>query len=309
MKRIRNIGIILAICLLILTTAGCMKDHPGKRTLMDALAKFSDMTSSVNSGSLHIDVPSLPLDTTNQPYIEALLSSLKQGTITWQGVQDRVAERREADIRITTSDGSFTYSLPVIQHQDQIYIHIPIVNTEHEYFSIPVAGVIEDLNRTVRQSFMYFIEGMEAGWFTIEEQDDNSQLIELQISQSNWLPFLMKVNDAFPQIVKEFRESGFISEEQAIRAEEKWHELAEHRQHIQLSEGTAAYVRALVNEAGYVTELDAEMSLTAEFEPGQQETYGFHLHLTWEAIDEEPEFTKDIPELVIPFADLLKLVP
>lgn len=309
MRRIRTFTLVLAISLLAAFAASCSKAGPGKEHLLDALAKLDEVTTSEYGGTLELNLQTLRGDAGVESNSFELLQSLEQGTIAWQGVQDRKNARREADVRITTSDGSFTFTVPFIQVEDKIWIHIPVINLDGEYFSLPAAGLVEDINIAVQQAFIKFIDNMEAGWFTIETQDDAGQTITLSITEANWLPFLMKVNESFPQILEQFQASRLISDKQAAAARDHWQELAQQWHNIKLSEGTNAYVRAFVNDAGYITELEAEMSLTSQLQPGEPHNDHFRLRMTWDRINEQPTFAKGLPEHVVEFSELLKHLP
>jgi len=301
----------LIIIFTIILAAGCSDDgKAAKKQLLDAMDKQKQITSHRYHGTLDLDLGSLAIQTENQPYTAVILNAMRQGKISWNGAQDVTERMREAELQFATTDDSMTFTVPILQQTDQLYIHVPLINADGEYFAMTAPPQVEQIGPTSLSALASFISEMDNDWFTTSHEADETS-VRMTITKDNWLPFLRKVNEAMPNIVQEWQEANVITAQLAASIEEKWQTYAtENATRIRLSEDQEAYIDAKIGKEGYMSSFEIRIVLEIESSgTGTFERYGIHLQHHWEQLDEPILLQELTPESTVPLEELLRFIP
>jgi hypothetical protein len=306
----RIAAILVTLTALALITIGCSKEqNEAKKQLLEALAKQQQITSHTYGGNLSLNLGKLPIDAASQPYTSIILSALSQGDIQWNGTTDTAQNRREATLEFQASDGSSAFVIPVIQDDNALYVHVPLINTEDEYFVLPKPGLTDELGRLMLSTLTRIIEQMDAKWFELEANDSANRTYQIKIDESRWGDFLNHLRQALPNVLNEWQQAGVINASQANAIQNSLTPDESGGEPIRLTEGQDVYIRAIVQDHGYLSALDFSLSLDTKSSSGTTETYQLEFSHTWDHINEQVTFTRGIPETTVAWEEILKLIP
>src|SRR5690606_31473818 len=214
-------------------------------------------------------------------------------------------------LRFTSSDGSSALAAPLIQDNDTLYFHVPLINMPDEYFTLTAPEYVERLEVAATKSWEEFLKPMNGKWFSSSKRDDGQTAIVMTINEQARLSFLLKMNEAFPKMIEAWRDSGILSNEQLTAIQQQWDKFAtpENAERIQLTEGRPLLLETIIDDNGYITSIDMKIDLTITQSAGSTERYAVQLQHSWTNINEQPAFTRDIPTETVPFAELLQFIP
>lgn len=311
MKRlIRGFVTLIAVTLAALTASGCTSKDTSQQQLLEALNRQADISSYTFNGKLALDLGQLPAAILDQPYTTTILDWLRQSDIAWSGSKDGSQRREEVELRFSSPDGSSEFTIPVIHAADMIYVHIPLINTDDEYFTIPAPSLTAQLQDAVMSAAAELIAAMEASWFSSAETATGGSNISVTITQDEWPAFLAIVDETLPKILSAWQETGLVTSEQAEWINKSWHELhAQDHDSLQLAEGQDASIHFALAPDGFISSFEAELRLASRGVGDTVSTNGFHIQHNWENIGRAPSFKRDIPNTTIPIEELLKLIP
>lgn len=311
MKRlIRGLAMILFITIAALTVSSCTSKDDSQERLLEAISRQADITTNTFRGSISLDLDQLPAAVQDQPYTSTILNWLRQGEIAWNGSRDSTQSRGEVDLRFTSSDGTSEFTIPVIHAGDTIYVHVPMINADDEYFAIPALSLSDKLHAAALTASSELFAAMDASWFSSEEAAEGGSRIRLTITREEWPNFLKTVDETLPKILAAWQESGIISSRQADWLSDSWSELtAQDQAQLQLAEGKDAVINFALDQDGFISSVEAEINLTREDSAGAVRSYGFHIHHIWDNIGGAPPLMRDIPDTTVSIEELLKLIP
>jgi len=299
---------LVTFLILALLAAGCSREQKdAKKHLLEALAKQQEITSHTYQGRLSLDLGKLPIDAANQPYTSVILGALRQGEIEWNGITDTTQNRREATLEFQSSDGSSAFVIPVVQEADQLYIHIPLINTEDEYFVLPTPALTSRLGGLALSSLAKLLETIDAKWFDLTTDETAGDTYQVTIDKSRWPAFFDHLQQALPNMLSEWQEAGVITQTQADAIRDALSPGEESK--VRLHEVSDAYIRATVQDTGYLSSVDISLSFTVETAPGNEEACHIQFSHAWDHINEQVAFTQNIPETTVSWVEILKLIP
>lgn len=311
MKRRTKITVwIFTLFLSVALASGCTDaGKKAKDQMLDALSNQQQITSQTYSGSVRLDLGSLPIPTDDQPYTSVIFNALKNGKISWSGGQHKGDKRSEVEFRFLTSDSSTEFIVPIIMHSDKMYIHVPMINGDDEYFVMPRIAQAEKISTTALKSLSHIIEKMDKGWFSSTKSGD-TQAIRMTITKDNWPSFLERVNEAMPHVLEEWQSAGIVTADQAQSVKGWWKNLADDGDNrIRPIEDKDSFIEIKTDDQNHIITIKSDFAFEAETRPSTFEPYQFVFEHVWNSVNEDVSFTKDIPESTVSIDELLKFVP
>jgi len=304
-----RIAVLLAAFIVTVTFAGCSKNNGAKEDMMQALENQQQLTSQMYHGSLALDLGTLPLNPEDQPYTTVILNGLRQGKIEWSAVHDAKVQKRQAELRFTKSDGTAAFVVPVWQESGTLYVHVPFINLDDEFFTMPAPALVNRVGPVMLASLSALIETLDKSWFKTS-REDGAAAVRLTVTKDNWQAFLNKVNDVLPDILSSWKNEGILTDNAAQRFQDSWASLtADGDRRVRLAEGEDAYLEMKISEDGYISELIVICALEMESKPGTFERYAVEFRQQWDSKNEPVTYTMDTPDVTVSIDQLLKYIP
>mgnify|MGYP001274340553 CR=1 FL=1 len=301
---------LITLMVLALLAIGCSKEHEdAKSKLQEALAKQQQITSHTYEGRLSLNLGKLPIDAANQPYTSVIVDALRQGEIRWSGASDTTQNRREATLEFQSSEGSSAFVIPVVQNADSLYIHVPLINTEDEFFEIPTPAFTGKFGGLTLDSLAKLLDVMDAKWFELTKDESAGDTYQVRIDEGRWQTFTDHLQQALPDLLSQWQAAGVITKTQAAAIQETLSTTEDNPLQVHLPEGRDAYIRATLQDNGYLSAVEISLSLAVESSIGHEETYDIQFRHTWDHINEQVTFTRTIPESTVSWEEIMKLIP
>lgn len=293
-----------------LLTAGCAEKVNWKEEAVTALSKHDEITSYTFSGSADMDFNHAAQDSSNNPIVDSLQQSLLQGSLSWEGTAALSPLRIEAEFAAGTSGSAL--SLPVLIADSHMYVNIPLINKPEEYFQIDFAELSQlagsdaaVTDERLKQTAHLFADlyhdlynSLEERWFSRlsseQGEAEDEVRIGIDITEENEDELSQTIREHWPSIVDTLQSYGLLSQEKALDWREKGQTLSLH------SPGQLSIV---VNEEGYASSQRLELTYSwAEVNPQT-----ITLEQSYDQINQNPQFQKEIPEQALPFNQILRL--
>ncbi|GFR37445.1 hypothetical protein PRECH8_07410 [Insulibacter thermoxylanivorax] len=278
---------------------------------MDAIAQQAQASSYNIDGKLRLRLDAMPFDVSDQPYTAVILGQLQQGEIAWSGVTDLDAVRSEATLQFTSADASSSFIMPILLDNEQLYIQVPVINMEGEYFVLPAPEAAKHLAKPLLASFAHLIEAMDSKWFQNVTIEGTDYRVKLTIDDQNWEAFLAAVSKAMPDILAEWQSIGILTSTQATAVAGRWASFAETKGgNLRPADDRGFTLEATIDEAGYIAMLTADITLVSKDGGTPTDSrYDANLRVIWTQINEPATFVRPIPEDTVPIEEILKLIP
>jgi hypothetical protein len=150
------------------------------------------------------------------------------------------------------------------------------------------------------------IGDMEEKWFdkaktavTLKDGSKASTL-SVQVDDKNKAALSATLQTKLPEIITALNTNGILSAEQAQKLKQS------NFKSIQVT--TPSSVTFTIDDAGFIREQQVNLTYTMSDETGAAVNHHIKLHQTYEQINKNPKFTKEIPQKIKSFDDILKLL-
>ncbi|WP_010270154.1 hypothetical protein [Paenibacillus senegalensis] len=301
------------LCLLgaALLTSSCAEKVNWKEQAITALSKHEEITSYTFTGRADLDI-NHEAKTTSNPIVDSLQQSLLQGSLSWEGTAALSPLRIEATFAAGAAVESSAMKLPVLFADNSLYVNIPLINKPEEYFQIEFAELAQLTgsdsaltDERLKQTAHLFAElhselysSVEERWFSRldaeESNPDGSFRIGIEITEENQEELSLVIRDHWPGIVDTLHAYGLLSQEQTTEWREKGQSLTLH---------APGQLSVEINGEGYAS--SQRLDLTYSWDEGSPQT--IRLEQSYDDINQNPQFQKEIPEQALPFSQVLRL--
>lgn len=316
-RRISSVVLSAATAAVLL--AGCTDTDKTKEQAQAALAKQAEMKQFAFSGQADVNL-GIASSASNGASSNAALSSLtalfSKSKWTWTGSFAAEPLRMEADYKVSPGGSSQALSLPMIVKDNLLYLSIPYLNKEGEYFSfdmkrlgangqqgtLPVEG-LKNTNTAASRVASLLIEDAESKWFkkakepiTLKDGKEGTSL-RLDITDKNREALSAKLKTRLPEIAGILQENGILTAQQAEKLK------ANLAQNFEIT--GPGEVAVVTDDTGFVRELKIDLDFRSGSAPADRHIlYG----QAFDAINQTPPFTKDVPKDARSFDEVLKLL-
>jgi hypothetical protein len=307
----------LAVTLLVPVMTGCTDHKQIKDTFQQSLNKQAEMKNYKFAGSADIKLGA-PLGSSGNPLTAGLLGMLKESKIEWNGTSSAESVQFEADLKITPKGAAAAISLPVLIKDNKLYLNLPAINKPDEYYVIDMtqlsttskSPLSPDNLKNVSQmstALSTLITGsVDAKWF--EEAKDPVKLsdgtaaksISLEITKKNEQELGGILNAKLPEAIDVLKTNGLLSPDQADKLK------ASKTPVIQLR--APSKLTVAIDDQGFIRDEQIDLSFGLTAPDGSVSDNQISLHETFDQINKNPAFQKDLPKQTKPFDDILKML-
>lgn len=316
----KNKAFLAAACFAISVAAtGCSESTGKSKEMMDAaFAKQSEVKAFSFDGSATMNIQLPSAGQGKNPLTSALTGLFTQGNLEWKGAAAYDPVRLEADLKSTPKDSSTAMEFPVILKDNKLYLHIPLLNKQDDYFSIDMAELsgltgqgssftpesLKTITKTVADALHLVISNVDPKWF--KEADgitlkdgSKAKVHRLEITEKNRQELEKAIRDKLPELGDLLKSTGLLNTEQT--------ELFK-KQSSGFTLQAPGSVALAVDDAGFIRQLSADLSYSMNGADGRPGANSMKFQQSYNDINGSPAFTKDVPAKAQPLGDILKLL-
>jgi hypothetical protein len=316
-----NTKIILSVLLLGVLLTGCKEATHYKLDAQASITKQAEMKNYVFSGKADIDLGNLIPQTKDGNVITAnLLGILQNSSIEFNGVASTEPVQLEVDLKATPAAIGTALDLPIILKDNKLYMNIPLLSQKDEYFAIdltklgtstdPKSALSPDSLKNVSQISSniskLIMDDMQEEWFKKSKNEltlpDGSKATTLAIEadDKNKAVLSTTFQSKLPQIISTLQSNGILSKGQADKLNQT------NFQSVQIE--IPSSISLTIDGDGFIREQQIKLTFSIKDATGTTATHHLNLTQTYDQINKNPAFTKEIPTNIKPFEDIIKLL-
>lgn len=300
------------------TAAGCSKENEAKEKMELAFTKQAEMKAYSFTGSADLSLEPPAQKEGANPMTSVLLNMFLKSKLEWSGAAATEPIRFEADLKSTPANTSASVNLPFLLKDNKMYLHIPMLNKQDEYFSIDMAELaklsgqsnpvapdsLKNITKTLSEAAKLAISGVDPKWFK-ETKDatlkDGSEAAaySLDITEKNRKEITEALKAKWPQLADSMKASGLFTGTQA----EDWKAQA-----ATLSVSAPGTIAVKVDGSGFIREQTVNLAVTYQGKDGKAHESSFRVSQAYNDVNQSPKFSKEEPKNARPLADILKLL-
>jgi predicted small secreted protein len=314
--------LIISVLLVGTLLSGCNKDTHYKEDIQASLKKQSEMKNYSFTGDADLALGNfIPQAKDSNPITTNLLGILQNSKLAYTGIVNTEPVQLEVDLTATPAAlAGASLDLPIILKDNKLYLNIPLLNQKDEYFSIDLTKLgttanpqsllspnsLKNVSQVASSISNLIISDMEEKWFdkakTAVTLKDGSKAstFSVQVDDKNKAALSASLQTKLPEMITALNTNGILSAEQADQLKQS------NFKSIQVA--TPSSVIFTIDEAGFIREQQVNLTFTMPDETGTAVSHHINLHQTYEQINQSPKFTKEIPQKIKPFEDILKLL-
>lgn len=311
---------------LALLTAGCVDRGQLKADMIQAIERQAEMMNYRFSGSARMAVDPPEGGFSANPLTASLMSMLMKGDLEWEGVASVDPLQLEALLKLTPQGSGKTYEIPLLIKDNKMYIHIPTVNKDEQFFEIDFQALAEMSDNTdpsperlsgASELFAgitgEIVDRIEPKRFDepSESDEDGMRVITAGLNQKQAKEAVSLWFDAMPAVIDRLASAGYLTPEQS----DKWKQnfatdkrAQWEKQSDDLTLGKPLTVSTRIDEQGFVRETNLTADLSLETDNGGVKNIKADITNRYDDINADPPFTGTIPENVTPFTEILKML-
>ena len=314
--------IILSVLLLAALLTGCKEETHYKLDAQTSITKQIEMKNYVFTGNADIDLGNLIPPAEDGNAITAnLLGILQNSSIQFKGVANTNPVQLEVDLKATPVVlAGASFDLPIILKDNKLYMNIPLLSQKDEFFAIDLTKLgstenskstltpdslknISQISSTISKLIM---DDMQEEWFKKSKDGlvlvDGSKASTLTIDADEKNKAILSTifQAKLPKIISTLQTSGIITAEQTAKLNQN------NYQSVQIEMPSS--IALTMDESGFIREQAIKLTFSIKDAAGKTATHHLNLKQTYDQINKNPAFTKEIPTKIKPFEDILKLL-
>ncbi|WP_040948411.1 hypothetical protein [Gorillibacterium massiliense] len=308
-----------------LVFSGCAKTpHHEKEDVTAALAKLGEVKQYTFSGNAAIDwgtAPAAKDSSETSALLASLMALFSNSNWTWNGAVTTEPMRLEAEYKAAPGGGQQTLDFPMIVNQNVLYLSIPYLNKSGEYYSFDMSkwtssdgakaplslDGLKNTDAAVAQIMSLLLTDAKSGWFAkaknpIDLADGKKgQSITMSITDKNRGEVSDQLNKELPAIADSLQKNGIMTAAQAEKLKSGGSQIA-------LSgPGELSFI---IDDAGYLRQMGLILDMTTKSaSEAAAEAHHIEYKQEYDAINQPPTFTKEIPTNAKSFDEVLKQLP
>lgn len=322
-KSTRHLLALTALLALSGTAVGCMDSNnsKSKTEIQQAFTKQAEMSSFSFAGAASLDLDSAPSSASSSanPIASGLAGMFTNGKLEWTGVTSTEPLRMDIDLKATPAGASTAMELPMIFKDNKLFLHIPLLNKNEEYFSIDLA----ELAALSKQSNSLSPEGLKkltklssdvtglalseipAKWFKKTEavtlKDGSKGIsIKMEITDKNKKELTEAVKKKLPEIADSLKANGVLKAEQADKLKQTGSS--------SFSLESPGVVSVAIDGSGFIREQQLQLQYTMLDGDGKEQKRKIDWNQSYNDINQPAKFTKEEPKQTRSLTDILKLL-
>lgn len=314
--------IILSALLLAALLTGCKEELHYKLDAQTSIAKQIEMKNYAFAGNADIDLGNLIPPAKDGNAITAnLLGILQNSSIEFKGVANTAPVQLEVDLKakpVALAGASF--DLPIILKDNKLYMNIPLLSQKDEFFAIDLTKLgstenfknaltpdslknISQISSTISKLIM---DDMQEDWFKktkdelVLQDGSKASTLTINVDEKNKAAISTVFQAKLPVIISTLQTSGIITAEQAAKINQNNYSSVQ----IEMPSSIAL----TIDQSGFIRDQSIKLAFSIKDAAGAAATHHLNLKQTYDQINKNPAFTKEIPSKIKPFEDILKLL-
>lgn len=314
--------IILSALLLAALLTGCKEELHYKLDAQTSIAKQIEMKNYAFAGNADIDLGNLIPPAKDSNAITAnLLGILQNSSIEFKGVANTAPVQLEVDLKakpVALAGASF--DLPIILKDNKLYMNIPLLSQKDEFFAIDLTKLgstenfknaltpdslknISQISSTISKLIM---DDMQEDWFKktkdelVLQDGSKASTLTINVDEKNKAAISTVFQARLPVIISTLQTSGIITVEQAAKINQNNYSSVQ----IEMPSSIAL----TIDQSGFIRDQSIKLAFSIKDAAGAAATHHLNLKQTYDQINKNPAFTKEIPSKIKPFEDILKLL-
>jgi hypothetical protein len=315
-------NVIISVLLLGTLLSGCTKSTHYKEDVQASLKKQAEMKNYAFSGNADLALGNfIPQAKDSNPITTNLLGILQNSKLAYTGIVNTAPVQLEVDLKATPAAlAGATLDLPIILKENKLYLNIPLLSQKDEYFSIDLTKLgtaenpksplspdsLKNVSQIASSISNLVIADLQEKWFTKAKDQvtlkDGSKAttLSVQVDDKNKAALSTSLQTKLPEIITSLKTNGILSAEQADKLKQS------NFKAIQVT--TPSSVIFTIDQAGFIRDQEVNLTFTMPDETGAAVNHHINVHQSYEQINQSPKFTKEIPQKIKPFEDVLKLL-
>lgn len=312
----RTIVPVLLLLVSALLLAGCKDGRPMQTAVIDAAARQADMQNYRFSGSaaLSLDVPS---ELAANPAAAGLLRTLAKSELTWEGRASAEPAQAELTLLVKPSGAAEAISIAALIQDNKLYVHTPALTAPGQYIMIdlldpdaaagPLAAALPgESGSLLAPALTQLALAVEPKHYAETTGEDGIRTVAATLKPRQVKEAINIWFDALPPAIAEWLAAGHMSSRSAeawsaMLTEQRRQEALEQADRWTLNQPPT--LRVDIDGEGFIR----ETALQAEVSSGER-LYKADIRYRFDDINTLEPFTLDIPEQVLPLADVLRFV-
>ncbi|MDB5052305.1 MAG: hypothetical protein JWM44_355 [Bacilli bacterium] len=319
MKKPKIIFTVLLTCTLL---SACTEATHYKQDVQASLTKQIEMKNYAFSGDADIDLGNfIPQAKDSNPITTNLLGVLQNSKLDWNGVANTDPVQLEVDLNASPAVlGGSKLPLPMILKDNKLYMNIPVLNQKDEYYAIDLTTLgtaagqttpltpesLKNVSQIASTVANLIIGDIQEKWFkksaapTPLKDGKTGSTYTIDVNDQNKAELSTILQAKLPEIIDTLNKNGVISAGQAESL--KQNDLKSIQIEIPSS------IALTTDDTGFIRDQQIKITFSLKDAAGATATHHLILHQSYEQINQNPKFTKAIPQKIKPFEDLLKLL-
>jgi hypothetical protein len=306
---------VTAISLLSLTA--CTDNTKVKETLEQSLSKQKEMKSYTFEGSTTLAIGDGLLKSSNA-LTTGLLSLVKDSTMDWKGISNVEPLQFQTDLKITPKGSTSSFEIPILIKDSKMYFNMPALNkTADEYYAIDLQQMsqaskspltLDTLKNTSQLSTSLgnlVFSGIDPKWYKeakepVKLKDGSSaKSISVELTSKNEKDINTVFQTKLPEFIGTLQNNGFLTADKADQLRKSQPAA------IQLKAPSKMVVA--IDDTGFIRDqsIDVVFQMTVDGKPQDNHIV---LRQTYDAINQATALTKEVPNNVKSFDEILKLL-
>ncbi|WP_281888157.1 hypothetical protein [Paenibacillus sp. YYML68] len=306
MKIPKWIAYTSALCVTAILLSGCTDRKQLKEDWLQAAAKQETVQHQRFSGEWKLALDKSLLEGA-PPLTQAMLAALVEGRIEYSGLSSTADQLQlEADVKVwPKGEGAPAVTMPMLIKDNKMYVHLPVVNKPDEYLEALLAegDRLKQSGKLSAAVSQKLLQELDPDWLEAGDEQEtleggiSAKRITVSLTDKNAKELSAYAARVLPGAIDEWRTSALLIDSQAKL-------LKEAASSIQLAAPTTLDV--WIDADGYIRQQKGLLSF--RLKPDGPVHRAQWTHRT-DAMNEAPAFQKEVPALVKPIGDVLKLVP
>ncbi|WP_199618867.1 hypothetical protein [Paenibacillus alkalitolerans] len=290
---------------------GCTNENPDGDKWKSAVAAAYDKNGEISNYALEAKMKvKWNSDGAQQPPVSPIFAGAaamlaSEEGLSWKGAAYTDPLRVEADIALRDDAAKQTYNVPLLIQDNKLYVSIPMLNKENEYFlvdkpldlksSVPFdPAVVMGWQKALDTLVPSIISAADARWVrqSASEDEQGPNRIEIAVTDENADDIADAFAAGWSAAIGKLQELKLIGNDTATQ----WTQYNGKSAKL-LPGGTVAVT---IDSDGFIAEQSLDVTFTNES----------HVQLTIlkTEVNRQPQMTKPVPDQALPFSDLLKFI-
>ncbi len=320
---IRTYTKLIMLVILAISVVGCGDGEQLQLDVQKALSKHTEMKNYRFSGAADLSLDSPAAGWSSNPLTAGLLTMITNGKLTWEGVATVEPVRMELLLKLTPQGSSQPLDIPMLIQDNKMYIHIPAINEDEQYYEIDLKQLSElsgaDNPISTEQMggaallfssiFNDIIGQVNPKRFEeVTTADADLRSIQITLGQKHVEEAIDIWYSSLPDIINQLSVAGYLQPHMQEAWEQKWSQEnldSTMNKSDQITLNQPLTLQMVLDDAGFVRESHMDVDITIVDEAKEAKSWSISVVNRYEDINQNPAFTQPIPTNIKPFSDIL----